>query len=285
MAALHLVSFAGIDPRPVDRRPGSTPPRIRTGNFRLLRTAPLPLGYRGNTLTMRIARSSPASQPMRAPCQGIWRQISLFTPTAEDSNFHHPDPKSSVLPVRRAVVLARALGPIGTCRTADGAFVDFHKLFGIAPDLGAERFPLEFHRLCTLLWRTRAQRPQVFRGSFVKFDIHEPAPGLEPGRSAWKAGMLTLTSCRHLDAWGVVSDPEVMDLIRTSRPFRTLVQGFALDIAIAVVLVLATAFNEIEWTPKYWAALGLTVAKSVLQAGASYWMRNLIKPKEDPQAE
>jgi len=73
------------------------------------------------------------------------------------------------------------------------------------------------------------------------------------------------------------------DWIRTSRPLRTLVQGFALDIAIAVVLVLATAFNEIEWTPKYWAALGLTVAKSVLQAGASYWMRTLVKPKEDPK--
>lgn len=74
-----------------------------------------------------------------------------------------------------------------------------------------------------------------------------------------------------------------MNLIRTSRPLRTLVQGFALDVAIAVVLVLAAAFGDIEWTPKYWAALGLTVAKSVLQAGAAYWMRTLVKPSEDPK--
>jgi hypothetical protein len=74
-----------------------------------------------------------------------------------------------------------------------------------------------------------------------------------------------------------------LDTIRTSRPIRTLVQGFAVDVAIALVLVLATAFNEIEWTPKYWIALGLTAAKSVLQAGAAYWMRTLVKPKEDPK--
>jgi hypothetical protein len=78
------------------------------------------------------------------------------------------------------------------------------------------------------------------------------------------------------DAW-------IMSLIRTSRPLRTLVQGFAVDIAIATVLVLVTAFDDIEWTPKYWIALGLTVAKSVLQAGAAYWMRTLVKPAEDPK--
>lgn len=77
-------------------------------------------------------------------------------------------------------------------------------------------------------------------------------------------------------------DPEAMaNALQTSRPVRTLVQGFALDIAVAVVLVLATAFNEIEWTPLYWKVLGLAVAKSVLQAGASYWMRTLVKPKEE----
>ena len=64
------------------------------------------------------------------------------------------------------------------------------------------------------------------------------------------------------------------------RSLRSLAQGLALDVAVAVVLVLATAFNTIEWTPDYWKLLGLTVAKSVLQAGASYLMRVLVKPKE-----
>lgn len=64
------------------------------------------------------------------------------------------------------------------------------------------------------------------------------------------------------------------------RSFRTYVQGFALDVATALVLVLATAFTSIAWTPEYWVALGLTASKSVLQAGVAYWMRTLIKPKE-----
>ena len=64
------------------------------------------------------------------------------------------------------------------------------------------------------------------------------------------------------------------------RSLRSLVQGLALDVLVAIVLVVGTAFNTIEWTPEYWKLLGLTVAKSVLQAGASYLMRVLVKPKE-----
>lgn len=76
-----------------------------------------------------------------------------------------------------------------------------------------------------------------------------------------------------------MADPAVQADAR-ERSLRSLVQGLALDVAVAVVLVLATAFNEIEWTPTYWKLLGLTLAKSVLQAGASYGMRVLVKPKE-----
>lgn len=65
-----------------------------------------------------------------------------------------------------------------------------------------------------------------------------------------------------------------------NRSFRTLAQGFALDVATALVLVLALAFTNIEWTSEYWIALGLTAAKSVLQAGVAYLMRFLVKPKE-----
>jgi heme/copper-type cytochrome/quinol oxidase subunit 4 len=64
------------------------------------------------------------------------------------------------------------------------------------------------------------------------------------------------------------------------RSLRSLAQGFALDIIVAVVLVLSTAFGAIEWTPTYWKALGLTLAKSVLQAGVSYLMRMFVVPKQ-----
>lgn len=65
-----------------------------------------------------------------------------------------------------------------------------------------------------------------------------------------------------------------------NRSFRVLVQGLFLDVATALVLVLALAFTSIEWTPEYWIALGLTASKSVLQSGVAYFMRLLVKPKD-----
>ncbi len=65
------------------------------------------------------------------------------------------------------------------------------------------------------------------------------------------------------------------------RSFRTLRQGLLLDVAVAVILVLSTAFTNVEWTPTYWKALGLTLAKSVLQAGVSYFYRLFVAPKSE----
>lgn len=63
------------------------------------------------------------------------------------------------------------------------------------------------------------------------------------------------------------------------RSFRTLRQGLLIDVAVAVILVLSTAFTTIEWTPEYWMALGLTLARSILQAGVSYFYRLFVAPK------
>lgn len=68
------------------------------------------------------------------------------------------------------------------------------------------------------------------------------------------------------------------------RSLRSFIQGFALDIVVAVTLVLATAFGAIEWTPIYWKALGLTLAKSVLQAAVSYLMRMVVIPRRSTPA-
>jgi heme/copper-type cytochrome/quinol oxidase subunit 4 len=63
------------------------------------------------------------------------------------------------------------------------------------------------------------------------------------------------------------------------RSVRSFIQGFLLDVAVATILVLATAFSAIEWTPTYWKLLGLTLAKSVLQAAVSYFMRMVVVPR------
>ena len=62
------------------------------------------------------------------------------------------------------------------------------------------------------------------------------------------------------------------------RAWRTLVTGLCIDVAVAVVIVLAMAFANIEWTPAYWIALGSAVGKTILQTGAAYLMRMFVKP-------
>lgn len=76
----------------------------------------------------------------------------------------------------------------------------------------------------------------------------------------------------------VPNDANKVDDAR-ERSWRTFLQGFGIDVATAVALVLALAFVDISWTRSYWIALGLTVAKSVLQAGVAYVMRILVRPK------
>lgn len=68
------------------------------------------------------------------------------------------------------------------------------------------------------------------------------------------------------------------------RSFRSLLQGLGVDISIAAVLVLATFIGTLEWTPTYWKVLGLTLAKSVIQAAVSYLMRFYVTPKKSTPA-
>lgn len=63
------------------------------------------------------------------------------------------------------------------------------------------------------------------------------------------------------------------------RTIRTFFQGLALDVGIAVLLLLVISFSSIEWTATYWSVLGLSVAKTFLQATVSNLARKLIPPK------
>ncbi len=64
-----------------------------------------------------------------------------------------------------------------------------------------------------------------------------------------------------------------------NRAFRTFVQGFGLDVAAGAATALAVGIaGGIEWTRLYWVALGLAVAKSVVQAAVSYFARKFVPP-------
>ncbi len=62
------------------------------------------------------------------------------------------------------------------------------------------------------------------------------------------------------------------------RTIRTVLQGLAIDVSVAVVLVLAVAFTTIEWTQTYWVALGLSLGRTVLQSVVAYFFRLLVPP-------
>lgn len=63
-----------------------------------------------------------------------------------------------------------------------------------------------------------------------------------------------------------------------SRAVRTALQGMALTVAAAAVGVLAVEIGGLEWTWRWWAALGLLVAKSAAQAGVAYLHRVVVPP-------
>jgi len=74
---------------------------------------------------------------------------------------------------------------------------------------------------------------------------------------------------------------EVVDDAR-DRSWRTLIQGLGIDVATAVVLTMAALLTDVNWTWAFWGALGLAVAKSVIQAAVAFFMRLLVKPKTSP---
>lgn len=65
----------------------------------------------------------------------------------------------------------------------------------------------------------------------------------------------------------------------SDRALRTLLQGLAVDVVVALCLALSTAVaGGIEWTSAYWAALGIVAGKSVVTAVLSYVMRLVVPP-------
>lgn len=65
-----------------------------------------------------------------------------------------------------------------------------------------------------------------------------------------------------------------------NRAARTFVVGFAIDVGVAIALVLAAAFSKAgSWGELQWSLLGFTVAKTFVTSGCSYLLRMRIDPK------
>ena len=62
-----------------------------------------------------------------------------------------------------------------------------------------------------------------------------------------------------------------------NRALRSFLQGLAIDLAVAIALVLSAAFGDANgWSDFEWQLLGFTAAKTVVQTGTAYLMRRFL---------
>lgn len=62
----------------------------------------------------------------------------------------------------------------------------------------------------------------------------------------------------------------------SNRALRTFIQGIAIDMGVALAVAVYAIVSDPN--PIVWAAVGASVARSVLQAGAAYVMRRFMDP-------
>lgn len=82
-----------------------------------------------------------------------------------------------------------------------------------------------------------------------------------------------------------VQAPQIVESDARNRAVRTFLQGLGLDVAVAVVVVLASfILVDVQWTATYWLALGLALSKTVVQSIVAYFVRKLVPPATAAEA-
>jgi hypothetical protein len=69
-----------------------------------------------------------------------------------------------------------------------------------------------------------------------------------------------------------------------NRAARSFIQGMLVDITVALVVAVAPLIlgQGFTWEARWWAAVGLLAAKSVVQSAVSYLARKLVPPPSAP---
>lgn len=80
------------------------------------------------------------------------------------------------------------------------------------------------------------------------------------------------------------SDVEVLEAVSVRidarmRSLRTFAQGLIVIVITTLATIICNQAGAIEWTTKYWVALGGAAGTAVLTSVASYVMRYLVPPE------
>lgn len=78
---------------------------------------------------------------------------------------------------------------------------------------------------------------------------------------------------------------EVVSSDARNRAWRTFLQGLGIDVGVAITLILVAAFADIQWTSTYWATLGASLGRTILQTAVSYVFRIFVKPRVAGQGD
>lgn len=77
-------------------------------------------------------------------------------------------------------------------------------------------------------------------------------------------------------------DPELLGRQARRNALRTFVQGLAIDVLVAVAIVVAQVVASPLDTWQGWTAVGIALARSALGAAASYIMRRFVDGSRIP---
>jgi len=72
--------------------------------------------------------------------------------------------------------------------------------------------------------------------------------------------------------------PKSTEADAKSRAFRTLVQGFLLDILATVLVAVVAQLTDIRWTKEYWIGIAVLAGKTAVMAIVSYIARKKFPP-------
>ena len=80
-----------------------------------------------------------------------------------------------------------------------------------------------------------------------------------------------------------ITNNDLLKADARNRTLRTFVQGLAIDVGVALAIILYNVFdNSNSWSAMDWAAIGFSLARTFVQSAAAYVMRAFLDRSSVP---